>query len=116
MRKVKGAKFVKRQRIRSGADVPPEAGAKGEAIALMATGIIEGIIRTAPFELAVVALAVVWRDDDGKFKCIPTVGGSDASAVPAAAAAFRSVADALDAGDFDTHEAPPPTNARGGDG
>lgn len=107
------ATFTKRQRIHD--HVPPEAGDKGEAISRASAILLQHLMKTAPFELAVVALAIVWRNDEGKLCCIPTVAGADSSAVPAAAAAFRGIADGLDAGEYDTVLPDPPTTAKGGD-
>ena len=102
--------FTRRQRIRD--HVPAEAGDKGETVARASAIVLEHLMQTAPFELAVVALAIVWRNDKGDLVCIPTIAGADASAVPAAAAAFRGIADGLDAGEYDTVV---PGTAKGGD-
>jgi hypothetical protein len=63
---------------------------------------------TAPFELALLAFVVFWRDEQGKLMCIPTIAGTDETCVVGAAAALRSIADSLDEGDYSVSEPPIP--------
>jgi hypothetical protein len=100
--------FKRKQRI-GPRHVPPEAGAQGEAVAHAAATILNHIMTTAPFEIALAALVIMWRNEEGKLMCIPTVAGFDQSCIPAAAAALRGIGDSLDEGDYSvTSPEPPP--------
>lgn len=101
------AVFKKKQRIEPGR-VPPEAGWKGAAVADMSDKYLSHVLATAPFELALLAFVVFWRTDEGKLMCIPTIAGTDEGCVGGAAAALRSIADSLDAGDYSVTEPPMP--------
>lgn len=101
-------KFNKKVRIGPG-HVPPEAGKIGESVARVAAGVLNNIMTTAPFEIALTALVIFWRNEEGKLMCIPTVAGFDETCIPAAAAALRSIGDSLDEGDYSvTSPEPPP--------